>query len=63
MIIVLLLLLFLLNITYILVLNVNSGLIYKQANYAELEMKINYFDLSPLHTLPLDDAVFLIICF
>ena len=31
--------------------------IYKQANYAELEMKINNFDWSPLHTLPLDEAV------
>ena len=31
--------------------------IYKQANYLELETKINNFDWSPLHFLPLDEAV------
>ena len=31
--------------------------LYKQANYAELKLKIDNFDWSPLHTLPLNDAV------
>ena len=31
--------------------------IYKQANYLELETKINIFDWSPLQFLPLDEAV------
>ena len=34
---------------------------YKQANYAELKLKIDNFDWSPLHTLPL--FYFLIIRF
>ena len=31
--------------------------LYKQAKYAELKLKIDNFDWSPLHTLPLNDAV------
>ena len=31
--------------------------IYRQANYLELEIKINNFDWGPLHVLPLDGAV------
>ena len=31
--------------------------IYRQANYNEIETRINNFDWSPLHTLSLDDAV------